>query len=71
MYCRCPSAKSVSNASELLPEPLGPGDHDQPVARNVEIDVLEVVNASAAQADAIVGFEQSAVPLGACDAVAT
>ena len=24
MYCRCPSATNVSNASELLPEPLGP-----------------------------------------------
>ena len=24
MYCRCPSAYSVSKASELLPDPLGP-----------------------------------------------
>ena len=41
----------VSKASEDLPEPDRPGEHHQLVARNVEIDVLEIVLARAADHD--------------------
>jgi hypothetical protein len=41
----------VSKASELLPEPDRPGQHDQLAARDVDADVLEIVLARAAHAD--------------------
>jgi hypothetical protein len=56
-YRRWPSAYSVSKARLDLPEPLRPGDHHQLVARDVEVDVLEVVRARAANADAL-GMQQ-------------
>jgi len=42
----------VSNASEE------PGDHDQPVARQIEADVLEIVRAGAADADFFHGAQR-------------
>ena len=38
----------VSKASDDLPEPDKPGEDDEPVARNFQIDVLEIVLARAA-----------------------
>ena len=54
----------MSNASEDLPEPDKPGDHDQPVARQIEIDVLEVVRARAADADELAAGACGRVALG-------
>jgi hypothetical protein len=44
----------VSNARLDLPEPGQPGDHDELVARDVDVDVLEVVLAGAADGDLVV-----------------
>ncbi len=35
----------VPNASDDLPEPETPREHDERVARNVDVDVLQVVGA--------------------------
>jgi len=43
----------VSNASEDLPEPDSPREHDQLVTRKVERDVLEVVLAGAVDDESI------------------
>ncbi len=41
-----------------LARPRQAGDHDQPVARQVEVDVLQVVRARAAQADEVHGMRR-------------
>ena len=44
----------VSNASDDLPEPGEPGDDDQPVARQIDVDVPQVVDARAANGNPVV-----------------
>jgi hypothetical protein len=43
----------VSNASELLPDPDGPGDDGVAPARDLEVEPLEVVLPRAADDDAV------------------
>ena len=45
----------VSNASDDFPDPDRPVMTDQLVARQIDVDILEVVNAGAPHRDPVVG----------------
>ena len=51
MYCRWPSANSVSKASELFPEPLSPMMTTKLVVRNFQVEILQVVGSRPTDAD--------------------
>ena len=53
----------MSKASELLPGAADAGEDDQVVARQVEVDVAEVVFAGAANDDGAVIHNKAAVPV--------
>ncbi|GAA3163473.1 hypothetical protein GCM10020001_105270 [Nonomuraea salmonea] len=55
LIIRCDSAAIVPKTSELLPDPDTPREHRQPALRDLDADVLEVVDAGAVHADEVVG----------------
>ena len=53
MYCRWPFGVERVEGQRALARPAGPGDDHEPVAGDVEVDVLQVVHPRPADADAL------------------